>query len=160
MGRPAKPVDAQSGNINSDVKESRKTTEDELKGSNVRVTPSFPLTKEQKRIFTRIKGLFQKAELLGELDGYVLTQGAVVIDRLQEIDRRINDDPELLFDRDVCNTRKEYMQSFFRICNELSLSPQARAKMGILAAGNEAEKDDPIVGIFGKKINNKRGALK
>ena len=95
--------------------------------------------------------MFGKVGLLGELDGYVLTEGAVVIDRLQEIERRINEDPDLLFDRDVCNTRKEYMQNFFRICNELSLSPQSRAKMGILAAGKDEQDSDPILRIFGNE---------
>ena len=75
----------------------------------------------------------------------------MIIDRLQDIESRINENPELLFDRDVCNTRKEYMQNFFRICNELSLSPQSRAKMGILAAGRDKRDNDPILRIFGSE---------
>ncbi len=149
MGRPAKVVDVQSGEVRKDVRQARKAEEKKLKGDAVNVKPSFPLSKEQKRIFNKIKGLFEELDMLGELDCYVLTEGAVIIDRLRDIEQRINEDPELLFDRDVCNTRKEYMQNFFRVCNELSLSPQARAKMGIMAAGKSAEKNDPIFQIFG-----------
>lgn len=151
MGRPAKSVDVQSGVMTNQAKQERQETEKKLQGSSApKVRPSFAITKEQKKIFNKIKGLFEDAELLGELDCYVLTEGAVIIDRLHEIDRQINEDPQLLFDRDVCNTRKEYMQNFFRVCNELSLSPQARAKMGIIAAGKGAQKKDPIMAIFGE----------
>ena len=51
--------------------------------------------------------------------------------------------------QDAYSLRKEYMQNFFRVCNELSLSPQARAKMGIMAAGKSAKKNDLIFQIFG-----------
>lgn len=151
MGRPAKSVDVQSGNITSGVINARKRTESNLRGDTTAVEPSFAVSENQRRIFDRIRDMFGKVGLLGELDGYVLTEGAVVIDRLQEIERRINEDPDLLFDRDVCNTRKEYMQNFFRICNELSLSPQSRAKMGILAAGKDEQDSDPILRIFGNE---------
>lgn len=151
MARPAKNVDVQSGEIRNDVRKKRWETENKLRGSGAAVKPSFAITKEQRKIFNKIKNLFDELDLLGELDCYVLTEGAVIIDRLIEIDRHINNEPDLLFDRDVCNTRKEYMQNFFRVCNELSLSPQARAKMGIMAAGKNAEKVDPILKIFGSE---------
>lgn len=151
MGRPAKAIDTQSGNITGDVLSARRQTEATLRGDDTAVEPSFAISENQRRIFERIRDMFGKVGLLGELDGYVLTEGAVVIDRLQEIEQRINEDPALLFDRDVCNTRKEYMQNFFRICNELSLSPQSRAKMGILAAGRDEQDSDPILRIFGNE---------
>ena len=151
MGRPAKSINTQNGNINLDVIESRRQTEDRLRGDAAKVEPSFDISENQRQIFERIRNMFEKIDLLGELDGYVLTEAAVIIDRLQEIDKRINEQPDLLFDRDVCNTRKEYMQNFFRICNELSLSPQSRAKMGILAAGRDKRDNDPILRIFGSE---------
>lgn len=154
MARPAKSIDVQSGAIRNDATQARRTTENTLKGEAVQIVPSFALSEEQTEIFKKIKSLFEKAGLLGELDCYVLTEGAVVIDRLQQIDLRINNDPDLLFDRDVCNTRKEYMQNFFRICNELSLSPQSRAKMGILALGKDKQEKDPILQIFGENTEN------
>lgn len=154
MARPAKSIDVQSGAIRNDAVQARRATENTLKGEAVQIVPSFALSEEQTEIFEKIKSLFEKAGLLGELDCYVLTEGAVVIDRLQQIDLRINNDPDLLFDRDVCNTRKEYMQNFFRICNELSLSPQSRAKMGILALGKDKQEKDPIVQIFGENTEN------
>ena len=148
MARPAKSINIQSGNITSDTKDARQKTEDKLRGNAENMAPSFELTEKQMEVFNFIKKVYEDVELLGELDCYILTEGAVVIDRLREIEQRINENPMLLFDRDVCNTRKEYMQNFFRVCNELSLSPQSRAKMGIIAAGKDAEKNDPVLKIF------------
>ena len=149
MGRPAKVVDVQSGEVRKDVRQARKAEEKKLKGDAVNVKPSFPLSKEQKRIFNKIKGLFEELDMLGELDCYVLTEAAVVIDRLNQIEKHLNERPDLLYDRDICNTRKEYMQNFFRICNELSLSPQSRAKMGIIASDKDSQDSDPILRLFG-----------
>lgn len=150
MGRPAKTIGTRSGNVSSDEKTVREETENKLRGK-ARVAPTAELTKDQKKIFNKIKGLFEKADVLGELDCYVLTEAAIVIDRLQKIDEDINRDPVLLYDKEVRMTRKEYMQNFFRLCNELSLSPQSRAKLGIIAAGKNTEKNDPIFKIFGGK---------
>lgn len=71
------------------------------------------------------------------------------IDRLREIEQRINKYPELMFQDSVRNTRKEYMQNFFRICNELGLSPQSRAKLGSLAVKKDKADSDPILKLFG-----------
>ena len=40
------------------------------------------------------------------------------------------------------------MSEFFRICNELCLSPQARAKLANINANAEAEKVDPLLSII------------
>ena len=47
------------------------------------------------------------------------------------------------------NTRKEYAANFFRICNELGLSPQSRAKLGSLAVKKDKADSDPILKLFG-----------
>ena len=149
MARPAKSVDVKSGEIRNDIAQERREIENTLKGESSDVAPSFELSESQRMIFDRIKTMFDKVGLLGELDCYVLTEGAVVIDRLHQIEQHLNERPDLLFDRDICNTRKEYIQNFFRICNELSLSPQSRAKMGILASERDDRDNDPILKLFG-----------
>ena len=151
MGRPAKTIDTQSGNITESEKNIRRETEKALMGEVGEISPTFEISEQQRKIFDFIADAFKKAGQLGRLDSYILTEAAIVIDRLQEIEYQINADPEKLFDRDVCNTRKEYTNNFFRICNELSLSPQSRAKMGILAVNKDKQDEDPILGIFGDK---------
>ena len=149
MARPAKSIDVQSGGISSETAQERRDIENKLKGESSEVVPTFELSERQTEIFNRIKSMFDKVGLLGELDCYVLTEGAVVIDRLNQIEEHLNERPDLLFDREICNTRKEYMQNFFRICNELSLSPQSRAKMGIIASNKDSQDSDPILKLFG-----------
>lgn len=149
MARPAKSIDVQSGGVSSETAQGRRDIENKLKGESSEVVPTFELSERQTEIFNRIKSMFDKVGLLGELDCYVLTEGAVVIDRLNQIEEHLNERPDLLFDREICNTRKEYMQNFFRICNELSLSPQSRAKMGIIASNKDSQDSDPILRLFG-----------
>ena len=148
MARPAKLVETQTRhNTKADI-EKRKRTQDNLKGDISNIKPPYPLSKEQKKIFNKIKNMFAKTELIGELDCYVLAEGAVVIDRLQQLEQMINGDPGLLIDKDVMSIRKGYTQDFFRICNELSLSPQARAKVGSIAATKDKEENDPLLKLL------------
>ena len=150
MARPAKSVNVQSGEMRIDTAQERREIENKLKGdSAVEVKPACELNERQTAIFDRIRRMFDKVGLLGELDCYVLTEAAVVIDRLNQIEKHLNERPDLLYDRDICNTRKEYMQNFFRICNELSRTPQRRAKMGIIAANKDSQDSDPILRLFG-----------
>ena len=120
MARPAKSIDVQSGNIQNNIIQERRDIENTLKGDSAAdVEPAFELSERQTAIFNKIKTMFDKVGLLGELDCYVLTEGAVVIDRLSQIEERLNQDPDLLFDREICNTRKEYMQNLKKQMLEL-----------------------------------------
>lgn len=149
MARPAKPIELQTRhNTKSDIAR-RQQAQDLLKGSTADLQPPFPLTETQQEVFDILVETYQKAGVLGELDGYIIAEGAVVIDRLREIEQRINNDPELMFQDSVRNTRKEYAANFFRICNELGLSPQSRAKLGSLAVKKDKADSDPILKIFG-----------
>lgn len=44
--------------------------------------------------------------------------------------------------------KSTYMKDFFGICNELSLSPQSRAKLANINVGVEKEKQDPLLRII------------
>lgn len=149
MARPAKPIELQARhNTKSDIAR-RQQAQDLLKGSTADLQPPFPLTETQQEVFDMLVDVYQKAGVLGELDGYIIAEGAVVIDRLREIEQRINNDPELMFLDNVRNTRKEYAANFFRICNELGLSPQSRAKLGSLTVKKDKADSDPILKLFG-----------
>lgn len=148
MARPAKPIELQTRhNTKSDIAK-RKQAQDRLKGNTAGMQPPFSLTDTQQEIFELLVDAYRKADILGELDSYIIAEGAVVIDRLREIEHRINEDPALMFQDNVRNTRKEYIANFFRICNELGLSPQSRAKLGSLAIKKDKDDNDPISKIF------------
>lgn len=146
MARPAKVVDVQARhNTKSDV-ELRNKIENDFKGDADVVPPIF-LTEKQKEIFKRIADVLQ--DYIGELDTYVISEAAITIDRLQEIDEYINLNTDALLDKDIITVRKAYTTEFFRYCNELCLSPQARAKIGSLATARKEKETDPLLKILG-----------
>jgi len=48
------------------------------------------------------------------------------------------------------NTRK----TFYRCCNELSLSPQSRAKLGNINLQSKQEEEDPLLKVIGGSDSN------
>lgn len=149
MARPAKSIKTQSRhNTKTEVKE-REEAENRLKGNFDIETPEY-LTDNQKAIFDYIKNVLDSdgADILGQLDVYILSQTAIAIDRLRTIDEQINNDSAMITDKDVISARKAYTQEFFRCCNELSLSPQARAKIGSLNLSKKKEQTDPLLQIL------------
>ncbi|MBQ8135354.1 MAG: phage terminase small subunit P27 family [Clostridia bacterium] len=148
MARPAKPIELQTRHNTKEEIDRRKKAQDRMKGKAVNVKPPYVLSKEQKKIFNKIKGIYEKSDVLGELDAYILAEAAVVIDRLQQLEQMINDNPDLLTDKDLMSIRKGYTQDYYRACNELGLSPQSRAKLSGLTAAKDKEESDPLLMIL------------
>lgn len=151
MARPAKSIKAQSRhNTKADIKE-REEAENRLKGDTNIEAPAH-LTENQKAIFDYIKDVLgsEGADILGRLDVFILTQTAIAVDRLQTLDAAINLDNTLIIDKDTVSARKAYTQEFNRCCNELCLSPQARAKIGSLNLSKKKEQADPILQLLKK----------
>ena len=46
------------------------------------------------------------------------------------------------------NARAKYQSDLWRGCNELCLSPQARAKIGSLAAQKQKKETDPLLSVL------------
>ena len=153
MARPAKNVDVQNKHLTQEEYENRKKAEENLKSTGLPKPPDF-LTDKQKEIFSGIVRGLQEADILGKLDEPILAQAAISIDRLQTIEDKINKAPQALFDKDVMSARDKYSKDFFRCCNELSLSPQSRAKMALTAYKNKQETDDPLIGTIKKRLEN------
>lgn len=148
MARPAKAVGSNSKHMTRSEKTARQTTEEILKGkSNLKPAPF--LTKTQKKIFRYIVNELEEANILGALDVDILNLAAVTIDRIRIIDEIINLKPEYLLDKETTTIRSGYIKEFFRICNELCLSPQSRAKMSISASKMAEEKGDDLLKTLG-----------
>jgi len=148
MARPAKSVNVSSGKISNDDKDARAAEEARLRGGNDALVPPDYLTDEQRKIFMFIKSTLEEATLLGNLDIYILTQTAIVVDRLHQIEMMVNNDASLLSDSKFMRTRDRYSSDFYRCCNELCLSPQSRAKIAIKSAGPSDEKKLTIMDIL------------
>lgn len=148
MPRPAKPIELQSKhNTKADIQQ-RKSVQNSLKGDNACIVPPYKLSDSQLNIFNKIRDVYDNVGLIGELDVYTLAEGAVVIDRLQQLEMMINDNPELLTDKDIMSIRKGYTQDYYRLCNELGLSPQSRAKLGSLSLQKDKQNNDILLNIL------------
>lgn len=148
MPRPAKPVELQTcHNTKSDIQK-RKSVQNSLKGENACIVPPYRLSDSQLNIFNKIRDVYDKVDLIGELDIYTLAECAVVIDRLQVLEMMINDNPDLLTDKDIMAIRKGYTQDYYRLCNELGLSPQSRAKLGSLSLQKDKQSKDKLLTLL------------
>ena len=119
-----------------------------LKGDNACIVPPYKLSDSQLNIFNKIRDVYDKADLISELDIYTLAECAVVIDRLQVLEMMINDNPDLLTDKDIMSIRKGYTQDYYRLCNELGLSPQSRAKLGSLSLQKDKQNNDKLLTLL------------
>ena len=79
------------------------------------------------------------------VEGYIKRRQDA-LDRMQEIESRINQDPELIISDKLLQVKERYTKSFFRCCNELCLSPQSRAKMGNLNL--QAKEENPLLKVL------------
>lgn len=143
MSRPAKAIDTNSMKMSKEEREARKENEKNLRGNNDAIKAFSYLNKRQKAIFKDIlKNL--NHEILSNLDTYLLNQTAITIERLENIEKEINNASEIIDESGkkknkldaktiikLKSVRDMYSKDFFRCCNELSLSPQARAKISL-----------------------------
>lgn len=145
MGRPAKSVRVKSGVIAGEEAAARQEIEDAVRGMAVKPEPPDGLTEDQREVFRFIVDELVESGILGRLDVFVLESTAVSVARLRKINQMVDGDDALLFDTALQGARAKYQSDLWRGCNELCLSPQARAKIGNLAAQAAKEKKDPLV---------------
>lgn len=149
MSRPSKsarvlhPKSQTKFEINSRIE-----TEDKLKGGSDKITPSNRLNANQKKIFKYIVDELKASKILGNLDTYLLEMGAIAIDRLQNIEKEINRDFSLIYNKELMSAKSKYTHDFLKFCNEACLSPQSRARMGIMATNKQLEEVDPLLKVL------------
>lgn len=103
--------------------------ENKLRGSgDLPAAPEW-LTDNQKNIFELIVSELEESGILCKLDVWVLQECVMAIDHLEQIERACNKDAELIYAKEMLMAREKETKILFRCCNELSLSPQSRAKI-------------------------------
>ena len=147
MGRPAKSEEMRTGHMTKSEREGREIAQNAVRGNADKIKPPSHLTKEQRAIFKKIVGELKESGILSNLDVYVLGNCAIAIDRVREYDRMIVDDPKLLLDKDAIRNRNTCVSEVY--CNELCLSPQARAKIGAANLVKRQAAADPIAQALG-----------
>lgn len=126
----------------------REATERKMRGHASGLKPPAFLSEDQKKIFKNIVKMLKYSEILGEPDVYILTTCAVAVDRLQKIEELLNRSGDWTKERDALSAKDKYTRDFFRCCNELSLSPQSRAKIGNLAVQKEKEAGSRLFAVL------------
>lgn len=146
MARPCKSakVLTECSQTKDEINE-RIENEEKLKGKADDITPSTELNENQFFLFEYIKNELKESGILGNLDKFILTKCAIAIDRLQYIEEKINKKPSLLFNRDIKSAKENYDKDFYRCCNELSLSPQSRAKISNINLQSKEKQLDPLL---------------
>lgn len=141
MPRPAKAVNTTSKHLTRDEIESRQEEENKLKGDAELLKPPEYLTERQIYYFWFIINQLKDADILGNLDVFILSHTAICIDRMATFEKKINENPNLLLNKAFMSSKDKYSKDFFKCCNELCLSPQSRAKISLL---NSEGQTDPL----------------
>jgi P27 family predicted phage terminase small subunit len=148
MARPAKAIAAKTAKISKDETEQRLQIEDQLRGRSDKLLPPLYLTDEQVEIFNYVLEELNEAKVLGNLDLFALSQLSICVDRMQEIEKEINENKTMLLDKTLMQTRDRYARDFIRLCNEFCMSPQSRAKLSISTVKPGQEKKKTLMELL------------
>lgn len=148
MARPAKAASLRSGHMTGEERRIRQQEEERLRGKNDKIEPPEDLNSRQKEVFGYVVTELAESGVLGNLDVFVLSAFSKAVDRIETIESMVEENPALLSNSALMGTKAKYMQDFWRGCNELCLSPQARAKIGSLNLQSETAAKNPILEIL------------
>ena len=143
VARPAMSAKTTAKHLTKEEIAAKSGVEEKLKGKSDKLNPPKYLTTAQKKIFKFIVAELATSDILGNLDVYVLTECSIALDRMRDIESRINEKPIELSNDKLLQAKDRYTKTFFRCCNELCLSPQSRARMGNLNL--QAKEENPLV---------------
>ena len=125
----AKPIELCTGHRTKEEIENRREVQEKIKYKNDKIEPSQKLNEKQNEIFKYVKDLLKESEILSNADSFLLTQFAVALDKLQYLDQKANDSPNIIFNKDFKSSKKLYFDIFSKCCDNLALTPQSRAKI-------------------------------
>lgn len=146
IARPCKTIDSQSRHNTKAEITARKEKEERIKSLADKIdNPPIYLSKEQNNIYKFIVEELRMTGILTNLDVYILSTCAIAVDRLRAIETIINKNLRSLCNKDLMSAKDKYAKDLYKCCNELSLSPQSRAKLGNLALDNKEKEEDPVL---------------
>ena len=135
MARPSKSakVLTEKSQTKQEI-EARIEIENKVGGGKDKIRPPAYLSASQKKIFRNVVKLLEDADILRNLDVEILARYSFALDQIVRIERDVNENPDLKCDKDILSAYDKYTKIYFRCCNELSLSPQSRAKIANASA--------------------------
>ena len=108
------------------------------------------LNSNQKKVFNTIKQHIENAGVYGSIDAQMLETTAIAIDRLQVIEKMINQDFDNIYNRELMAAKSKYTADFLKGVEFFGMAPTARAKFGSLVANKKAEEQDPLLKVLNK----------
>lgn len=109
------------------------------------------LNANQRKIFNMIKQHIENAGVYGSIDAQMLETTSIAIDRLQNIEKMINQDFDCIYNRELMQAKSKYTADFLKGVEFFGMAPTARAKFGSLVANKKAEDVDPLLKVLKKK---------
>ena len=110
--------------------------------------PSDRLNSNQKKLFNFLKKHIEDVGILGDIDAAIMETVCIAIDRLQSIEKMINEDFELIRDRDLMSAKSKYTTDFIKGVEFFGMAPTARAKFGTLIANAKEKEKDPLLNVL------------
>lgn len=152
MPRPPKKAETKTSRIDK-VDSATRTKVEDLFGANLEdgLKPSKRLNSNQKKLYNFIVDHFKKINVLGDIDTIMLETTVIAIDRLQSIEKMINEDFELIRDKSLLSAKDKYTKDFLKGVEKFGMSPIDRAKFGVLTVQAKETENDPLLKVLGKK---------
>lgn len=151
-GRPPKNIDLMEGKINKEDIAIRKQVEQMFNGDfSGNLKPSNRLNSNQKKIFKFISEHMKSVGFVSDIDVILLENTCIAIDRLQSIEKLLNEDFDRIRDRELMAAKSKYQADFQKGVEQFGLSPASRAKFGSIVAGKKEEEKDPLLKVLKAK---------
>ena len=150
MSRPPKDPNLLTGNSNSKDDIALRNKVKSMFGAELSkdLKPSSRLNANQKKLFYFIKEHIDNVGVLGDIDVVMLENTCIAIDRLQNIEKMINQDFELIRDKELMAAKGRYTADLLKGVEFFGMSPTSRAKFGSLVANNKEKEKDPLLKVL------------
>lgn len=158
MARPYKNIELTSGKIGKEKIQARVNAENALKGKcdKIKPIPELNLTAGAKKIFYKIKKELEPANILTNVDSYILSLTAKAIYKIGVLEDMYNKETNIKNIKTIqsmINVEEKNLQKYFA---DLCLNPQSRAKIGAIKAEAKEEQEDPLnklLALRGKNVD-------
>ena len=149
MARPTTSAKLIKGAMTKNNKAIRLAVENRFRGDRYDETVPEEFDDEETRAYLWLCEVLRPADVLGEPDRHTVKLAAITIARLERLDQMAREDPDVLLNKFYNGARNSYIAQYLKFCQQLCLSPGARAKVGSLVKNQKAA-DDPLIKVLGK----------
>lgn len=149
-GRPPKMTDLVEGKHLTKEQVAARQSVEQLFGGEFsgKLKPSNHLNASQKKIFKFILEHIKHVGFLGDVDVIMLENTCIAIDRLQQIEKILNEDFDRIRDRELMAAKSKYQADLQKGVDLFGLAPASRAKFGAVVANNKEKEQDPLLKIL------------